>query len=129
MKITTQQIRQIINEEIQFLLKETYGETATPEQKVVNLFLTGKRESAEQALDLIRPMGDEFKKEVISQLQILIKQYKRYISDFDDSTTEDYMSKIHHDKTYAERALKAIKSDSLKYKGAFYTGDDGIDVH
>ena len=138
MKITTQQIKKIINEEIEYLLKETYGETATDPQKVVELFLKGDRESAASALLLIQAVeeGEKkkgiepiFRKEVIYQLQVLIKQYEGYRRDFDDTTTMDVKDAIWHILTYAERALKAIESDSLDYEDAFYTDDDGLDVY
>ena len=131
MKITTQQIKKIINEEIQYLLKETYGPTATPEQRVVELFLEGDRASAEQALMFIRMMGDEeFKKTVIFEIDNLIKQYEGYRRGFDDTTTMDERDDNHHILTYAERALKAIESDSLDYdEDAYWIGDPGLDIY
>ena len=130
MKITTQQIKKIINEEIQYLLKETYGETATDPQKVVELFLKGDRGSAEQALMLIRMMNnEEFKQRVIFEINDVISQYEMYAKSFDDTTTMDVKAAVHHVRTYAERALKAIESDSLDYEDAFYTDDDGLDVY
>jgi len=130
MKITTQQIKKIINGEIQHLLKETYGETATDPQKVVELFLKGDRGSAEQALMLIRMMGnEEFKERVISEIERVISEYEMYRRSFDDTTTMDEKVAINHVLTYAERALKAIESDSLEYDDAFYTDDDGLDIY
>ena len=130
MKITTQQIKKIINEEIQHLLKETYGETATDPQKVVELFLKGDRGSAEQALMLIRMMGnEEFKERVISEIERVTSEYETYRRSFDDTTTMDEKVAINHVLTYAERALKAIESDSLEYDDAFYTDDDGLDIY
>ena len=130
MKITTQQIKKIINEEIQFLLKETYGETATDPQKVVELFLKGDRGSAEQALMLIRMMSDEeFKQRVIFEIERVESEYEMYKRAFDDTTTMDEKVAINHVLTYAERALKAIESDSLDYEDAFYTDDDGLDIY
>ena len=130
MKITTQQIKQIINEEIQYLLKETYGPTATPEQKVVELFLEGDRASAEQALEFIRMMGDEeFKQRVIFEINDVISQHEMYRKGFDKTTPHDERSAIDHVLTYAKRALLAIESDSLDYEDAFYTDDDGLDIY
>ena len=130
MKITTQQIKKIINEEIQFLLKETYGETATDPQKVVELFLKGDRGSAGQALMLIRMMSDEeFKQRVIFEIERVESEYEMYKRAFDDTTTMDEKVAINHVLTYAERALKAIESDSLDYEDAFYTDDDGLDIY
>ena len=130
MKITTQQIKKIINEEIQFLLKETYGETATDPQKVVELFLKGDRRSAGQALMLIRMMSDEeFKQRVIFEIERVESEYEMYKRAFDDTTTMDEKVAINHVLTYAERALKAIESDSLDYEDAFYTDDDGLDIY
>ena len=139
MKITTQQIKKIINEEIQYLLKETYGETATDPQKVVEIFLEGDRASAEQALELIRTIDEEekkkgiqpiFKKTVIFELEALIDQYEGYRRGFDDTTTMDERDDNHHILTYAERALKAIESDSLDYdEDAYWIGDPGLDLY